>query len=151
MRAGSEFDQNCWSVNFGAPGAKAPDPTLITFPVMDGVFRTMTLIWPTPWARLRGSTVEYEERAGVIGRTSVETFRRDITWMGYLSADLAPGFIPPADLISERTSDGGVLMYAAQERPDPANADQMRRCDLLGAIMDKYYPDPFPKTPLFGA
>jgi hypothetical protein len=140
VTAGSEFNYNQWSVMFGDPARIPPDPALMTYPIMDGLFRTMTSIWPTPWAKLSGSVVDYEERPGIVGTTNVETFRHDITWMGYLSAECAPGFEPPADLISERTADGGLLLISAEERPDPANADQMRRSDLLTAIMDKYCP-----------
>jgi hypothetical protein len=53
--------------------------------------------------------------------------------------------VAPADLIIEQTADGGVIMISADERPDPANRDQMRRSDLLGSIMDMYRPDRFPR------
>ena len=148
VRAGSRFNQNDWGVRFGGTGRGAQDLSIITGSIIGGIFRAMTSLWPTPWAQVRGSTVEYEDRPAAVagrelgfGRMSVETFRHDITWMGFLSADLARELEPPADLISERTADGGVLMFAAPERPDPNNADQMRRSDILGAIMDKYYPD----------
>jgi len=141
VKAGSEFDYNSWNLSAGDMWPNPPDPSIITYPILGGAFRVMASIWPTPWAKLSGSTVEYEERPGVVGTTRVETFRHDITWMGYLSAKCAPGFEPPADLISERTADGGLLLISAEERPDPANADQMRRSDLLGAIMHKYYPN----------
>jgi len=146
VRAGSKFNYNDWHVSTGDPGSGPPHPSIITYPILGGAFRVMTSIWPTPWAKLSGSTVEYEERPGVvggitIGTTRVETFSHDITWMGYLSAECAPGFEPPADLISERTADGGLLLISAEERPDPANADQMRRSDLLTAIMRQYYPN----------
>ena len=146
VRAGSQFNQNNWGVRFGIH-PQPQDLSIITYPIIGGIFRAMTSIWPTPWAQVRGSTVEYEDRPAAVagselgfGRMNVETFRHDITWMGYLSADLASEFEPPADLISERTPDGGVLMFSAQERPDPDNADQMRCSDILGTIMDKYYP-----------
>jgi len=141
VTAGSKFDFNRWSVDFGEIGRNPPDPSIITYPILGGAFRIMTSLWPTPWATVRGSNVEYADRPGVIGTTKVETSRHDITWMGYLSAELARGLAPPADLICERTSDGGLLMISSEERPDPDNADQMRRSDLLGAIMDKAYPD----------
>lgn len=65
--------------------------------------------------------------------------------MGYLSAERASGFEPPAELISERTADGGILMFSSEARPDPANADQIRRSELLRAIMDARYVDPPPR------
>ncbi|HEX4180318.1 MAG TPA: hypothetical protein VHY32_05970 [Caulobacteraceae bacterium] len=143
VKAGSKSDFNNWRVDFGEVG-DPPDPSILTYPIMGGIFRAMIPIWPTPWAIVQGSTAEYEkrreERRGYIGTTNVETFRHDIAWMGYLSAELAPGFEPPADLISERTADG-VLMISAEARPDPADPDQMRRGDLLKAIMDKHFPN----------
>jgi hypothetical protein len=141
VHAGSKHKENDWSVDFGDGGLAPPDPSLINFPMMDGIFRTMISTWPTPWARLRGSTSDSELRPAFIGWTSVETFRHEITWIGYLSAALAPGFEPPPDLISERMPDGGVLMLSARGRPDPANAEEMRRSALLTEIMDQYFPD----------
>ena len=140
VNAGSEFDFNRWSVSTGEWKIKT-DPSLITYPILGGVFRTMTSIWPTPWACVRGTTVDNEMRpSAIVGQTSVEVFRHEITWMGYLSAKLAAGFEPPAELIVERTADGGLLMISDEERPDPANPDQMRRSDLLTQIMDARYP-----------
>jgi len=138
VTAGSEYNQNKWSVTFGDLGSTPPDPSIMSFPITNGIFRTMTSTWPTPWATLSGIAVGREEAPGVIGTTSVVTSRHDITWMGYLSARIAPGFEPPSDLISERTADSGILMMSAPERPDPANADQMRRSDLLTSIMARY-------------
>jgi hypothetical protein len=143
VSAGAAFSCNRWSATFGQLGPGLPnlvDPSIITFPIVGGLFRALTSLWPTPWAMVRGSAVEYEDRPGVIGRTSVETSRHDITWMGYLSAKTAPGFRPPPELISEPTADGGVLMMSDEERPDPADPDQMRRSDLLGSIMDQHLP-----------
>jgi hypothetical protein len=141
VHAGSRFDGNRWSLNFGADGSSPPDPALLTLPIMGGIFRTMTSIWPTPWALLRGTTSEREERPSGLGfgQASVETFRHDITWMGYLSARAAIG-IEPAGLTAERAADGGIVLTAFRDPPDPTNAAQMRRSDLLGAIMDKAYP-----------
>jgi hypothetical protein len=138
VTAGSMFDYNTWRVDLGKDGSTPPDPSIVTYKVMSGIFRAMTSLWPKPWAMVRGSSAIYEDRPGIVGRTIVETFRHDITWMGYLSAQLAAGFEPPLGLISERLGDGGVLLTSTEDRPDPANADQMRRSDLLTAIMDRY-------------
>jgi len=138
LNVGSQFNDNNWSVRFGAFGEPF-DPALVDLRLMDGLFRTMTSFWPTPWARLRGSAIEYEDAPGVIGRTTVETVRHDIAWMGYLSTELAAGFAPPPELITERTA-GGLLMLSSRERPDPSNADQMRKSDLLDSIMEEHYP-----------
>jgi hypothetical protein len=151
VHAGAKSLHNEWNINFGAGSRSPADPSMITYPIIGGIFRTMTSIWPTPWAMVRGSAVEHEYRPGVIGRTSAETFRHDISWMGYLSAELACGFTAPPELISEPTADGGVLMMSNEERPDPADPDQMRRSDLLGSIMDKYFPDPYPHLKPFGS
>jgi hypothetical protein len=129
-------------------GGEPPvDPAFITYPILGGAFRVMTWIWPTPWATLCGSTTEYgmvPSSAG-FGFVRAMTFRREITWMGYLSAERAAGFEPPAELISEPGADGGLLMIAVEERPNPDNLDHMRRSDLLSSIMQRFYIDPFPR------
>lgn len=139
VSAGGKFNYNYWRLNFGADWTSPPDPALLSFPIMSGLFRTMASAWSTPWAFLRGTTSEHELRPSSLGfgYTSVETFRRNITWMAYLSAEQAKGFEAPPELIAERTAEGGLILTAFQDPPDPSNADQMRRSDILGAIMDK--------------
>ena len=149
VSAGSKFVQNWWHVDFGELGPMPPDPSIITYPIMNGVLRAMSSIWPTPWAIVSGTASESESRPntslGFRSQTTVTTFFHQITRMGYLSADRAAGFEPPTELICERLADGGLLMISSTERPDPANADQMHRCDMLTKIMDRFYPDEWHK------
>jgi hypothetical protein len=65
-----------------------------------------------------------------------------MSWLSYLSAPLAAGLEPPADILSERTPDGGLLMIAAEERLDPANPDHMRRSRIIAEIMIARAGDP---------
>jgi hypothetical protein len=58
-----------------------------------------------------------------------------IPWLSYLSAPLAKRLRPPADIVSERTPDGGSLMIATEERFDPTNPEHMRRSREIAQIM----------------
>ena len=74
-------------------------------------------------------------------RVETESFHR-LTWLAYLTADRTKGLELPPDMVTERTPDGGLLMIAAQERPDPSNVAQMKRADLLTTIMAERGRDP---------
>ena len=114
-----------------------PDASIITYPILKSALLVLTSIWPCPWARVLGSQPDGETvTVSVAGFSSTYEGQRRMTWMGYLSAEGAEGLEAPADLMAERTSDGGLLLIASEERPDPSNAAQMRRCDALAAIMD---------------
>ena len=56
-------------------------------------------------------------------------------WLGYICAPLAKGLVPPVGVPCERTTDGGLLMVAAEERLDPFNPVHMRRSQAIAATM----------------
>ena len=61
--------------------------------------------------------------------------RFHIPWIAYLSAPLASGLQLPAEIATERTPDGGLLMTATKERLDQANPEHLRRARILAEIM----------------
>jgi len=58
-----------------------------------------------------------------------------VPWFAYLSAPLAAGLDLPAEILTERTSDGGLLMIAAEERLDPANPEHLHRARILAETL----------------
>jgi hypothetical protein len=58
-------------------------------------------------------------------------------WILYLSAPFVRGLAPPSELKCDPTPGGGVILSAMLERPDPNNADHMRRARLLGQILEE--------------
>ena len=61
--------------------------------------------------------------------------RFHIPWLAYVSAPLASRLQLPAEIATERTPDGGLLMTATKERLDPANPEHLRRARILAEIM----------------
>jgi hypothetical protein len=117
-----------------------PDPVIVTFPLFKAALLLIHSIWPSPWAcaqAFRSNTVEIPSPTG--RGYSLEsgpmipadpTFPRSIfhiPWITYLSASLASGIEPPPEIQTERTSDGGLLMIATEERLDPDLPEHARR------------------------
>jgi hypothetical protein len=55
--------------------------------------------------------------------------------MAYFNAERAARFVPPHDILTERTPDGGLLMIATEARLDPTNAGHMKQSRRLAEIM----------------
>ena len=58
-----------------------------------------------------------------------------IPWIGYLSPELAAGLKVTPEILTEQTSDGGLLMSVTTERFDPANLKHLRRARALAEVM----------------
>lgn len=114
-----------------------PDASIVTYPIFKRSLLALISIWPCPWARVLVTHPDGQWISQSIGGfNSVYQQQRLMTWMGYLSAERAEGLDAPSDLLTEQTPDGGLLMIATEERVDPTNTDQMKRCGALAAIMD---------------
>jgi hypothetical protein len=58
-----------------------------------------------------------------------------IAWIAYLSAEHAAGLTLSRDILTERTSDGGLLMSATTDRLDPDNPGHVRRARIIADAM----------------
>jgi hypothetical protein len=58
-----------------------------------------------------------------------------MAWISYLSAPLAVGLTPPAELAAQRMPGGGLILSAVQDRLDPDNSDHVRRSRILTDLM----------------
>jgi hypothetical protein len=61
--------------------------------------------------------------------------RFHIPWLAYLSAHLAAGIELPAEIKTERTPDGGLLMIAAEALLEPTDPEHLKRSRVLADIM----------------
>ena len=132
-----------WTLSIGVEEI-VPDEAIVTPAILRSALLTLVSIWPAPWVRVLG--VKVEEGAGKDdgeGAAPANTGPKMFTWMGYLSEDWARGFEPPDDILNERTPDGGNLLIAVNDRPDPTNPEQLRRLEELGALMDSRYRHPW--------
>lgn len=124
-----------------------PDPAIVTYPVFKAALLAIDAIWPPAWAcayafRSEFVKVPVSYGAGVQGYRlqrlppvpSDPTFPYSpfhIPWLAYLSAHLAAGIELPAEIKTERTLDGGLLMIAAEERLEPTDPEHLRRARIL--------------------
>ena len=128
-----------------------PDESLVTYPAFRKALEAIAANWPCPYAYVYA--VDPHDRTPVpvirsqadFDRVMAEPWEPDSVilhrWMVYLSAPLAKGFSPPADLICEGTPGGGVILIATRERLDPDNPEHLAKSFRLGRIMDAIVPE----------
>jgi hypothetical protein len=96
----------------------APDPAILTYPLFRAALLTINTFWSPAWACAH-----------------VFKMRFHIPWIAYVSAPLASRLQLPAEIATERTPDGGLLMTATNEPLDPTNPEHLRRARILAEIM----------------
>ena len=127
-----------------------PDLTVVTYSRCKAALLAINAIWRAPWAcaqAFRTGTVKVPFDLG-----GVPAFRIDgvtpvpldptfpysifhIPWIGYLAPELAGGLKLTSEILTESTSDGGLLMSATNERLDPDNPQHARRARILAETM----------------
>jgi hypothetical protein len=119
-----------------------PDPAIVTYPVFKAALLTINAIWPPAWANAYAFRRGYDTAPLIPDAPLFPSSRFHMSWIAYLSAPLAAGLDVPPEIQTERIPDGGLLMIAAEERLDPANADHVRRSRLIAEIMIERAGDP---------
>jgi hypothetical protein len=118
------------------------DPAVVTYRLFRAALLSIVGIWPSVWANANAYRADYYKAPTAPGVPPHPYSRFHLPWLSYLSAPLAKGLTLPADILTERTPDGGLLMIAAEERLDPANPEQMRRSRAIAEIMIARAGDP---------
>jgi hypothetical protein len=138
VRAGSQWRRNQASFTVGGI-SRPPDRDLVTYPIYRGALETLASIWPLPWMEAYVFLPDLIPRITEPMVSPPIPPSRDLnfSWILYLSAPLAAGLTPPADLICDPTPGGGVILSAVRDRLDPENPDHIWRSRLLQAIMDE--------------
>jgi hypothetical protein len=122
----------------------APDPSILTYPFFRTTLLAINAIWSPPWSCARAFRLDYHEAPLFSGAPLFPYSRFHIPWVAYLAAPLAANVVLPAEILNERTTDGGLLMTATTERLDPSNPEHLRRARILAEIMiarTGYQPD----------
>ena len=136
VKVGGKFDSDTF-LEFGDYDAP-PDPGIVNYPLFKAALLAMNEIWQPPWACAFALSGYYYDEPLSPGAPLFPYSKFHITWIGYLSAPLAKGLDLPAEILTERTGDGGVLMSAVEERLDPTNAEHLRRARILVETMAKH-------------
>jgi hypothetical protein len=112
-----------------------PDPALVTYPLFKATLLAINAIWPASYAYASANRIGYDTAPLFPGAELFPSSGFHIPWLGYLSAPLASGLELPPEILTERTSDGGLLMSATEERLDPAVPEHWRRARMIAETM----------------
>jgi hypothetical protein len=96
-----------------------PDPAIVTYPVFKAALASVISAWDVRNAQA------YSDELRKHWHQPHKLFL-DLAWMTYLSPELAEGYVPPGDVLVERTDNGGILLIAAQETFVTANERHMQ-------------------------
>jgi hypothetical protein len=99
-------------------GLAATRWAILTYPLFRAALLTINTFWSPAWACAH-----------------VFKMRFHIPWIAYVSAPLASRLQLPAEIATERTPDGGLLMTATNEPLDPTNPEHLRRARILAEIL----------------
>jgi hypothetical protein len=149
MKAGGRYE-NYTELEFGQYDV-APDLAIVTYPLFKAALLAINAIWHAPWACAQAF------RSGAVSVPTTEfggvpSFRIDsvtpapsdpsfpysifhIPWIAYLSPELAAGLNVTSEILTEQTSDGGLLLSVTTERFDPTNPEHLRRARILAEVM----------------
>jgi hypothetical protein len=136
-------------LEFGDYGV-VTDPSIVTYPLFKAALLATNAVWRAPWAcaqASRSDTVKVPFQLGNLKGTRIDSAMqvpRDpafpesifhIPWIAYLSTELAGGLQLASEILTERTSDGGLLMSVTTERFDATNPEHLRRARIVAETM----------------
>ncbi len=146
INGGGRHDGQVW-LQTGAP--KFPvDLSIVTFPIFKGALLALVANWQLPWISAHAFRSNYamapvdggagymlESRAMLPREPTFPSSPFHIPWIGYLSAALSAGVKLSAEIETERTPDGGLLLITTEDRLDPANPEHLRRARIIAETM----------------
>jgi hypothetical protein len=134
IHTGGKFERTTWLKT--GDWNVLPDPAIVTYPIFKDALLTINAIWPPVWACACAFKVGYSKMPLARGAPLFPYSRFHIPWMGYLPASPTKRFVlPPPEIVTERTSDGGLLMIATEDRLDPTNPEHLRRARIIAETM----------------
>lgn len=134
VNTGGKFDRTTWLQT--SEWNVLPDPAIVTYPIFKNALLAINAIWPPLWACACAFKVGYYKTSLAPGAPLFPYTRFHIPWMGYLPASPTKRFVlPPPEIVTERTPDGGLLMIATEDRLDPTNPEHLRRARIIAETM----------------
>ncbi len=139
-----------FSLSFGEYNM-ASDLSIVTYPMFKAALLAISAIWDPQWAYAQARRNDVVSVPINLG-TGVPAFRIDsaipvpldptfpksvfhVPWIVYLSAQRAAGANFAREILTERTTGGGLLMSATMERLDPTNPEHVRRARILAETL----------------
>jgi immunity protein 52 of polymorphic toxin system len=133
VRAGGRL-KNYGNLEF-ASWRVTPDPAIVIYPRYRAALLAINAQWQPVWACAFAFKMEYYKTPLAPGAPLFPYSRFHVPWIAYLSAPLALGVQPPADVRTERAPDGGLLITTTEERLDPTNPEHLRRARIVADTM----------------
>jgi hypothetical protein len=106
-----------------------PDPAIVSYPVFKAALMSIVAAWEVRAAHA------YSRRLSQLWAKPHSLFC-DLAWMTYLSPELAQKVTPPVDVLVEHTDNGGLLMIAAEDTFDTANAKHMAAARSITSALE---------------
>jgi hypothetical protein len=128
----------------------APDLTIVTYQLFKAALLAINAVWLAPWAcaqAFRMGVIKVRINFGEAQAVRLDRIQQvpgdptfpdsifKVPWLAYLSAPLAADVKLTHEILTERTSDGGLLMSASTERLDPTNLEHVRRARILAETL----------------
>jgi hypothetical protein len=124
------------NVELMAGGIMVPsDPAIVTYPLFRAALLAIHEIWQAPWGCAQAFRVDYDKEPLFPGAALFPYSQFHIPWIAYVAPALLPGPVPPPDIQTEHTRDGGLLMSAIEERLDPTDPEHLRRARILAETL----------------
>jgi hypothetical protein len=124
------------NVELMAGGIMVPsDPAIVTYPLFRAALLAIHEIWRAPWGCAQLFRVDYSKEPLFPGAALFPYSQFHIPWIAYLGPALLPRPVPPPDIKTEHTRDGGLLMSAIAERLDPTDPEHLRRARILADFL----------------
>jgi hypothetical protein len=133
VRAGGK-SENYGNLEFGS-WRVTPDPAIVTYPRYRAALLAINAEWFPSWACAYAFKMDYGKSPLIPSVPLFPYSRFHIPWHAYLSAPLASGLQLPAEIRTERTPDGGLLLTATEERLEPTNPEHLHRARILAETM----------------
>jgi hypothetical protein len=108
---------------------------MLTYRLFRAALLAINGIWSPPWSCAQAFRLDYDKVPLFTGAPLFPYSRFHIPWLAYLSAPLATKVALPAEILNERTPDGGLLMIATEDRLDPTNPEHVRRARILAETL----------------
>jgi hypothetical protein len=117
------------------------DISYVTYARYGLMLRNIVSNWSPAWARVTCSDGA-KRPAEASGDPTFPYSGFQMPWMAYLAPDRAGPVKPPAEVTTERTADGGLIMIAAETRLIPGDPAHMKASRAIAEIMIEHSGEP---------
>jgi hypothetical protein len=112
-----------------------PDPLIVKYDLFRQAILATSAIWQPIWASVSALRRDYADEPIVAGASLFPYSAFQIPWIAYVEPARAVGFPLPAEIRTERTPDGGLLLTATEEPLDPTNPEHLRGARTVAETM----------------